>query len=181
MADLYAYGKAVQEILSLRQGDGNTGTEQFRVALQRWRSSEWHVILSSSDFAEAAASAGYSDEIAAIVDEELEWAEHNKALSAFPEALRIKGELLLLQSESDPKRAKECFLRSLDCARAQGALSWELRTALSLARLELTQGRMMEARQLLQSVNDRFTEGFGTSDLKQAKQLLDELDAASVA
>jgi predicted ATPase len=47
----------------------------------------------------------------------------------------------------------------------------------SLARLERTQGRTRETRQLLQSVYDRFTEGFGTSDLKQAKQLLDELDA----
>jgi predicted ATPase/DNA-binding winged helix-turn-helix (wHTH) protein len=180
MADLYAYGKAVQEILSLRQGHRSTGAEQFRVALQRWLSSEWHVILSSSDFAEAAASAGYSDEITAIVDKELEWAERNEALSAFPEALRIKGELLL-QSDPDPKRAKECFLRSLDCARAQGALSWELRTAVSLARLERTQGRTKEARHLLQSVYDRFTEGFGTSDLKQAKQLLDDLNAASGA
>ena len=66
-------------------------------------------------------------------------------------------------------------MRSLERAHTQGALSWELRTALSLAWLERSQGRTSEPRQLLQGVYDRFTEGFGTSDLKRAKQLLDEL------
>ena len=65
-------------------------------------------------------------------------------------------------------------MRSLECARAQGALSWELRTALSLALLERSQGQTNESHQLLQDVYDRFTEGFGTSDLKHAKRFLDE-------
>jgi predicted ATPase len=64
-------------------------------------------------------------------------------------------------------------LRSLDRARAQGALSWELRAALSLALLERSQGPPREATQLLRAVYDRFTEGFDTSDLKRAKHLLD--------
>ena len=84
----------------------------------------------------------------------------------------------MLQRNPDPALAKEYFVRSLDHARASGALSWELRTALSLARLERTQGRTREARQLLQSVYDRFTEGFDSLDLKRAKQLLRELSAA---
>jgi predicted ATPase len=121
------------------------------------------------------ADSDYSDEISAIVDEELEQAERTQALSETPEMLRIKGELLLLRHDLDAALARECFLRSLDRARAQGALSWELRAALTLARLERAQGRTREARQLLQSVYDRFTEGFDASDLKRAKQLLDEL------
>ena len=94
------------------------------------------------------------------------------------ELLRIRGELLLLQDSPNPELARDCFMRSIERANAQGALSWELRTALSLALLERSQGRTSEARQLLQSAYNRFTEGFGTSDLKRAKQLLDEWNPA---
>jgi predicted ATPase len=66
-------------------------------------------------------------------------------------------------------------LRSLDWARRQGALSWELRTSTSLARLQHDQGRTAEARSLLQSVYNRFSEGFETADLKTAKAYLDSL------
>ena len=68
--------------------------------------------------------------------------------------------------------AEEHFLRSRDWARRQGALSWELRTSTSLARLQHGQGRVAEARSLLQSVYDRFSEGFETADLKAAKAYL---------
>jgi predicted ATPase len=70
--------------------------------------------------------------------------------------------------------AEDHFRRSLDLARRQGALSWELRTAMSLARSQRHQGRIGEARDLLTSVYGRFTEGFGTADLQSAKRLLDE-------
>jgi predicted ATPase len=71
--------------------------------------------------------------------------------------------------------AEKHFLDSLDWARRQGALSWELRTSTSLARLQQGQGRIAEARTLLQSVYDRFSEGFETADLKTAKACLDSL------
>jgi predicted ATPase len=64
-------------------------------------------------------------------------------------------------------------LRSVDWARRHRALSWELRTSTSLARLQRDQGRIAEARRLLQSVYDRFSEGFETADLKTAKAHLD--------
>ena len=68
--------------------------------------------------------------------------------------------------------AEAHFAHSLDWARRQGALSWELRTSTSLARLQRDQGRIAEARSLLQSVYDRFREGFETADLKAAKAYL---------
>lgn len=71
--------------------------------------------------------------------------------------------------------AQEHFLHSLDWARRQSALSWELRTSTSLARLQHQQGRTQKARELLTSVYDRFTEGFKTSDLIAAKGLLNRL------
>jgi len=181
LADFLAYGKAVQEILSLRKAKGGGNAEQLRVALQYWRDSGWHILLSISDFAQSVMDPKSADEILAIVDEELERIECHQVLSISPEMLRIKGELLLLPAIPNPALATQCFLRSLDRARAQGALSWELRTAASLARLEQRQGHTTEAHQLLQSVYDRFTEGFGTSDLRHARHLLNELNAASGA
>jgi hypothetical protein len=104
------------------------------------------------DFAEIAAGAGYIDEISAIVDETLERAERNQELWAFAEVLRVKGRLLLSRNEPDPDQAEEYVVRSLDRARALRELSWELRAAMSLARLKRDQGRVEEARDLLASV-----------------------------
>src|SRR4029077_9109756 len=86
--------------------------------------------------------------------------------------LRVKGELLLLQGPEGAAAAEDHFRQALDWAGRQGALSWELRAATSLARLLRDQGRPAEATALLQPVYDRFTEGFGTADLKAAKALL---------
>ena len=92
------------------------------------------------------------------------------------ELLRMKGEVLLSVNAPDSEtRAEEVFLQSLDWARRQGALSWELRTASSLARLRRRQGRPREGRACLEPVYGRFTEGFATSDLIAARELLNEL------
>jgi predicted ATPase len=71
--------------------------------------------------------------------------------------------------------AEDQFRQALDSARRQGALSWELRAATSLARLWSGQNRRSEALALLKPVYDRFTEGFDTADLKAAKALIDTL------
>jgi len=96
---------------------------------------------------------------------------------ATPELLRLRGELLLLQSApAAAKPSEDLFRQALDFAHQQGALSWELRAATSLARLLSNQGRQAEAIACLRPVYHRFTEGFGTADLIAAKRLLDELD-----
>jgi predicted ATPase len=71
--------------------------------------------------------------------------------------------------------AEHHFRQALDWARRQGALSWELRAATSLAQLQCDQGRSADALALLQPVYDRFTEGFDTIDLQVAKALIDAL------
>jgi predicted ATPase len=86
------------------------------------------------------------------------------------ELLRVKGELLLLQGAPGAAAvAEDHFRQALDWARRQGALSWELPAAASLARLLRDQGRSADAVALLQPVYDRFTEGFDTADLKAAR------------
>jgi predicted ATPase len=75
------------------------------------------------------------------------------------------------------KLAEATFTESIEWARRQGALSWELRTAMSMAQLKRRQGRNAEALQTLAPVYARFREGFATSDLKLARALLEQLKA----
>lgn len=93
----------------------------------------------------------------------------------YAEILRLKGWMLSL--ESDLEGAEKNYLASLDWAREQQAKSWELRTSTSLARLWQSQGKRKEALDLLTPVYEWFTEGFDTKDLKEARGLLDELEA----
>jgi predicted ATPase len=93
-----------------------------------------------------------------------------------PEILRAQGENALARGMPQAGSAAESkFLQSLDLARLQGALSWALRAASSLARLWHGQGRGSEAHRVLAEVHGRFTEGFATADLRAARSLLDEL------
>ena len=110
----------------------------------------------------------------ALIDKALTRAKTDGVGWCVAELLRVKGELLLSpHTKGDSVSVAEaCFFESLDVARQQGALFWELRTALSFARVRLGQDRPDEARQILAPVYDRFTEGFDTSDLRAAKTLL---------
>ncbi len=88
---------------------------------------------------------------------------------------RVAGEIALKSSERDTAKAEAYFGRALSVARQQRAKSWELRAAMSMARLWRDQGKRDEARELLGPVYGWFTEGFETRDLKEAKALLDGL------
>jgi predicted ATPase len=90
---------------------------------------------------------------------------------------RIAGEIALMGPEPDTAKAQGYFERALSVARQQQAKSWELRAAMSMARLWRDQGKRSEARDLLAPVYGWFTEGFDTLDLKEARALLDELSA----
>ena len=91
------------------------------------------------------------------------------------EVNRVAGEITLLSPELDAAKAEEYFDRALAVARQQQAKSWELRAAMSMARLWRDQGKPQQACELLAPVYGWFTEGFDTRDLKEAKALLEEL------
>jgi predicted ATPase/DNA-binding winged helix-turn-helix (wHTH) protein len=94
-----------------------------------------------------------------------------------PELLRLRGELLLLQSApAAAETAESLFRQALDEARRQQALSWELRAATSLARLLCQRGHRADAIACLEPIYGRFTEGFETADLMAAKRILDDTD-----
>jgi predicted ATPase len=88
---------------------------------------------------------------------------------------RVKGELLMMQDDSNVARPQSCFQRAIEIARKQSAKSLELRATMSLARLLAKYGKRAEAQTMLAEIYDWFTEGFDTADLKDAKLLLDEL------
>jgi len=91
------------------------------------------------------------------------------------ELSRIAGEIALLSPQPDAAKAQIYFERTLAVAREQHAKSWELRGAMSLARLWRDQGKRVEAREVLAPVYGWFAEGLDTRDLKQATSLLKEL------
>ena len=93
------------------------------------------------------------------------------------EVNRTAGEIALMSPKPDAAKAEAYFERALAVARQQQAKSWELRAAMSLARLWRDQGKVQQARELLAPVYGWFTEGFDTRDLKEAKALLEELAA----
>ncbi|MGZ5262075.1 MAG: hypothetical protein ACXWC0_31055 [Burkholderiales bacterium] len=91
------------------------------------------------------------------------------------EVHRIAGEIALMSPEPDAAKAEAYLERALAVARKQQAKSSELRAAISVARLWRDQGKPQQAREVLAPVYGWFTEGFDTSDLKEAKALLDAL------
>jgi predicted ATPase len=178
MAVWQAEGRCFKGMLLFKRGTDGTGLRLLRTALDELR--ETGSVLRDSAFlcalAEGLAATGQVAEGLAAVDQALERSESCEERWCIAELLRIKGELLLL--ECAPKAAASAenhFRQALDWARRQGALSWELRAATSLARMWRKQRRSNEARELLAPIFDRFTEGFDTADLKATKALLDEL------
>jgi class 3 adenylate cyclase/tetratricopeptide (TPR) repeat protein len=91
------------------------------------------------------------------------------------ETHRLRGRLM--QSLGDDAASEDCYRHALDVARRQSAKLWELRAAMCMARLWRDQSKREEARELLAPVYNWFTEGFDTLDLKEAKNLLDEVSS----
>jgi predicted ATPase len=118
---------------------------------------------------------GRGEEALGILNDVLTQIERTGEKRELAEMLRIKGEMLLMRDNGAIPEAERSFHAALEVARAQEAKWWELRTAVSLARLLAKQGRRDEARTMLGEVYSWFTEGFDTADLTDAKALLDEL------
>jgi predicted ATPase len=111
------------------------------------------------------------------IDEALATEEKTKETWYGADIRRTAGEIALMTSQPDAAKAEAYFEQALAISRKQQAKSWELRAATSMARLWRDQGKRDEARELLAPVYGWFTEGFDTLDLKEAKALLDGLNA----
>jgi class 3 adenylate cyclase/predicted ATPase len=151
----------------------------FSSSISVWRSTGTTIYLPVwlSYWARACGELGQFDQARSHIGEAMTAVETTKEKWYEAEVHRITGEIALMSPERDAVKAEACFERALAVARAQQAKSWELRAAMSMARLWRDQGKRAEARDLLAPIYGWFTEGFDTPDLKQAKALLDELAA----
>jgi DNA-binding winged helix-turn-helix (wHTH) protein/predicted ATPase len=125
--------------------------------------------------AEAAGYTGHVDQGLHLLAEALAGFEASGRRDMLAETYRLQGEFLLRQAVPDAVKAEAYFQQAVAIARQQHAKSWELRAALSLARLWQHQGKRAAAGALLADIHGWFTEGFDTADLQEAKTLLKEL------
>jgi predicted ATPase len=128
-----------------------------------------------SSLALANAEIGQFDQAWANIHEAMTAVETTKESWCEAEINRVAGEIALLEAKPDVVKAEAYFANALEIARKQQAKSWELRAAMSAARLLLAQGGREPARDILAPVYGWFTQGFDTLDLQRAKLLLDEL------
>jgi predicted ATPase len=172
-----ACGRSFQGVLVIQRGDVITGLPLLRAGIDEFGEAGSAVLrFIAFLMAEALGRAGQHAEGLAAIEEAIGRSERTEERWAMAELVRVKGELLLLQGAPGAAAAAEDhFRQALDWARQEGALSWELRAATSLARLLRHQDRTTDATACLQPIYDRFTEGFGTEDLKAAKALLNAL------
>jgi predicted ATPase/DNA-binding winged helix-turn-helix (wHTH) protein len=167
-------GARFKRVVLLRGGGTVTGSRLLQAGPDEIAEPNvsFRSIMGLTELAEALTQAGRVAEGLAVVEAGFELPERGWRTL---ELLRLKGELLLLQSNPGvAEAAEDLFRQALDGAQHQETLSCELRAATSLARLLRDQGRSADAIACLQPIYDRFTEGFATADLIAAKQLLDE-------
>jgi len=158
-----------------KNGDVTDGMSLLRRGMAAYRATRselmipyWCALLSR-----ACGIAGQIGEAVTLLNDAAQIAKRTGERFFAAELSRHKGQLRLRQGHA--QAAEELYRKALDIAEEQGAKLWELRAAVSLARLWGEQGRRAEAGDLLAPVYGWFTEGFDTADLREAKELLDAL------
>jgi predicted ATPase len=174
-----AWGMMQRGCVLALTGKASDAVQTITSGITAWRSTGSTAMIPSylSYLAEAHAELGQFDNAARCMGQAMTALETTKERWHEAEVNRIAGEIALLSPEPDVAKAEAYFERALAVARAQQAKSWELRAAMSIARLWRDQDKRNQARDLLAPVYGWFTEGFDTRDLKEAKALLDELHA----
>jgi predicted ATPase len=170
-----AQGTIFRGWVTVKNGDVTEGISLLRSGSAEYRATgtQTWIPYYIAFLARAYAIAGQIEEAVTHLDDALQIVEKTGECWFAAELNRHKGQLLLRQGHSEA--GEELYRKALSIAVEQEAKLWELRAAVSLARLRRDQCRHAEARDLLAAVHGWFTEGFGTPDLKDAKALLDEL------
>lgn len=158
-------------------GEAAKAVEMVSSGIHLWRSAGSTIFTPEHEFmlAIAHADAGQFDEARRCIGEAMRATQVTRERWCEAELHRVAGEIELKSPQPEVAKAQAHFKHSLTLARAQQAKSWELRAAMSLARLLSDQGKRQTAHDLLAPVYDWFTEGFETCDLRKATALLTEL------
>jgi predicted ATPase len=114
-----------------------------------------------------------------LLDDQIATVAKTGELWCVAELYRRRGELFFKAAVPDLAAAEAQYLQAIDIARSQSAKLWELRAAVSLARMWCDRGRTTKAHRLLSPIFAWFTEGFNTADLMNAKEALSELSQSS--
>jgi predicted ATPase len=172
-----ALGTMEQGCVLALSGKASEAIQMITSGITTYRSTSSRVYLPFflAHLSKAHAELGQFDDAWRCIGEAMTAVETTKERWYEAEINRIKGEIALKLPQLGSSQAEAYFERALTVARAQQAKSWELRAAMSMARLWHDQGMREKARALLAPIYGWFTEGFDTLDLKQAKVLLDVL------
>jgi predicted ATPase/DNA-binding winged helix-turn-helix (wHTH) protein len=170
----HAVAHAMQGALLIGRGDAERGIAMLPGVLQKMKDERQDVLgtFVACWIAEALTAVGRPSEALITLRAARRDALRGAGAVQLPELLRIQAIALLSASQANEARAERLLMRSIRIARRQSALAWELRAALTLARLRARQDEAERARQLLAPLYQRFNEGFGTHDLQEARQLL---------
>jgi tetratricopeptide (TPR) repeat protein len=177
-----ALGNVMRGEIFAETGNASDAVRAITLGMTSLRSTEaalyepsrlWHLAIAYADL-------GQPDDARRCIEDAIDKVERSKERWCEAEVHRIAGEIELKSPAPDTEKAEKYFDRALAVARQQQTRSWELRAAMSLARLWRDQGKPQQARELLAPVYGWFTEGFDTLDLKGAKALLDELAIGGV-
>jgi len=173
----HVYGRYYQGMLVIQRGDVGAGLRLLRSAFDEPAAAAPAPRLLALFISAASGHVGQIVDRLPAFEEAIMRLDSTEERWLIAELLRVSGELLLWRGAPGAAAAAEGhFRQALEVACQQGALSWELRAATSLARLLRDQGRPTDAKALLQPVYDRFTEGFETADLKVANALLNAVE-----
>jgi len=180
-----AWGTILLGCAQVRQGHAEEEIGRMRRGLETWRATMAGAALPMmlTLLADAQEAVGQTAEGLSTVAEAFAALEKNGERIFEAELYRIKGQLSLHARQvkasqgKSIEEAESCFLKAIEIARRQQAKSLELRASTSLSRLWQQRGQKQQAQRLLAEIYRWFTEGFDTSDLKEAKALLEELGA----
>jgi predicted ATPase/DNA-binding winged helix-turn-helix (wHTH) protein len=170
-----AAGIALQGELAIARGDAATGVQLLKCALETMHAEQYRVVVTTvlGALAEGLRKSGQLAEALSTIGDAIAQATSTGARFELPELLRIKAQILA--ARHDRKLAINSLREALTVAREQSALALELRAAMALARLLSEGGERDRARHDLAVVLNRFTEGFETLDIREARGFLNEL------
>ncbi|SIO48626.1 Predicted ATPase [Bradyrhizobium erythrophlei] len=175
LAPYHACGLVRFGELLVARGETAAGIEHLRRARSILAAERNYILFPtiSRALAEALVREGQSEEALDLIETAVTNAERGTGTFELPDLLRAKAEVLLAVSPENWAAAERSLMASLDCARKQSALGWELRSATALFHLRADHQCSDSARHMLANIYGRFTEGFETIDLRAARALLE--------
>jgi predicted ATPase len=174
MEPYLAVGRGVKGELAILRGNAKSGVESLRRCLEELHAARYELLTTTFNISliQGLLDMGDFGKSLTLIDETIRLVDASGDRVFMPELLRIKGNALLSSPGQSSEAAELCFRDSLECSGRQGALAWELRAAVDLAKLLAERKRYEDAKALLQPVFERFEQDANTADHKIAGQLL---------